>query len=69
MSFPASNHGDEVCLQRKFWADTANSYLAAGCPDPDYFTTLLERAAYWQQQYDDYIAFLKATNTSFHIAF
>ena len=69
MAFPAFNHGDEVCLQRKFWADTANTYLAAGCPDPDYFATLLERAAYWQQQYDDYMAHLRAIQTTYPLSF
>ncbi len=62
------NHGDNVVLRRKFWADTANTYLAAGVPDPVYFQKLLARAAYWQDQYDQYTAHLQATNTSFHLA-
>jgi len=65
---PAFNHGDEVTLQHKFWTDLANSYLAAGVPDQEYFEKLLNKAAYWQEQYDAYMAHLKATNTSFHLA-
>ena len=65
---PSFNHGDNVTLQRKFWTDLANSYLAAGIPDQSYFEKLLAKAAYWQQQYDEYSAHLQATNTSFHFA-
>ena len=65
---PAFNHGDEVMLQYKFWTDLANSYLAAGVPDQEYFEKLLTKAAYWQQQYDAYMAHLSAINTSFHLA-
>jgi hypothetical protein len=65
---PPFNHGDNVVLQRKFWADLANAYLAAGVPDQEYFQKLLTKAAYWQQQYDDYVAHLQAINTSFHLA-
>jgi hypothetical protein len=63
-----TNHGDEVILQRNFWTRTANTYLAAGIPDVDYFQVLLERASHWQQEYDRYVAHLKVTNTSFHLA-
>jgi hypothetical protein len=65
---PEFNHGDNVIIQHKFWTDLANAYLAAGVPDQQYFETLLAKAAYWQQQYDDYTAHLKAVNTSFHLA-
>jgi hypothetical protein len=66
---PPFNHGDNVCTQHKFWTDLVNAYLAAGVPDQEYFEKLLVKAAYWQQQYDDYIAHLRVTNTSFHLAF
>lgn len=62
------NHGDNVVFQHKFWTDLANAYLAAGVPDQEYFQKLLAKAAHWQQQYDDYVAHLKATSTSFHLA-
>jgi hypothetical protein len=62
-----SNYGDYVIMYRNWAVDTANRYLNNGCPDPDYFVKLLETAAYWQQRYDDYVAHLKVTNTSFHL--
>lgn len=65
---PQYNRGDEVMLQHRFWTNTVNSYIAAGVPDSDYLLKLLDKAAFWQQQYDDYIAHLRATNTSYHLA-
>jgi hypothetical protein len=62
-----ASYGDEVTIQRRFWLDTVNRYLAAGCPDPDYFEKLIQTAAEWQQKYDDYLTHLRATNTSHHI--
>jgi hypothetical protein len=64
-----TNHGDEVMLQHRFWTNTVNSYVAAGVPDPDYLLKLLDKAAYWQEQRDAYMAHLCATNTSHHLSF
>lgn len=63
-----TNYADEVTLQHKFWTKLANDYLNTASPDPDYLAKLLATAAEWQAKYDAYLAHLRATSTSFHLA-
>jgi hypothetical protein len=69
MSYPAFNHGDEVCLQHRFWTELVNSYIAAGCPDPEYLAKIMGTAAEWQSKYDDYMAHLCAIKTTYPLSF
>ena len=64
---PFSSYGDEVARWQQYSLETVNNYLAAGCPDPDYFIKLFNTAAEWQQKYDDYLNHLRINNTSHHI--
>ena len=69
MAYPAFNHGDEVMLQHRFWTELVNSYIAAGCPDPEYLAKIMGTAAEWQAQYDDYMAHLGAIKTTYPLSF
>jgi hypothetical protein len=61
------NYGDNVILQRNFWNKTANQYLNYPDHDVTYLQKLLVTAAHWEQKYNEYLAHLKVTNTSYHL--
>lgn len=63
------NYGDNVILQRNFWNKTANQYLNYSDLDVTYLQKLLSTAAQWEQKYNEYLAHLKVTNTSYHLNF
>jgi hypothetical protein len=62
-----TSYADEVSLQRHFWLETVNRYLNSVSPDPEYLAKLMNTAAEWEAKWDEYLAHLRATNTSHHI--
>lgn len=64
----ATNYADNLLTDYRFYTKLANDYLNTANPDPSYLCKLMTTAADYQQKWDDYLAHLAATNTSFHLA-
>lgn len=64
----SANHADKLWTEFRFWSQLANDYLNTASPDPEYLAKVLATAAERQEAWEGYLAHIRATNTSHHLA-